>query len=163
MGGSAGGSPGVHGCAVDPDPSDNLAEWSRWLPFAEAVASAPRVPGVYMARDDTQVVYVGMAAERRGQGIRGRLTVYSRGRAAVSGLGEAAMDRALADADWLRARLTQVENGTVWRTRDWATAALDRAELRVRWATTETGLQARLLERTVLDALASVALWNRAR
>lgn len=93
----------------------------------------------------------------------GDLTVYSRGRAAVSGLGEAAMDRALADADWLRARLTQVEDGTVWRTRDWATAALDRAELRVRWATTETGLQARLLERTVLDALASVALWNRAR
>jgi hypothetical protein len=44
-----------------------------------------------------------MAAERRGQGIRGRLTVYRRGRAAVSGLGEAAMDRALRDPDWLRA------------------------------------------------------------
>ncbi|HET8962229.1 hypothetical protein [Nocardioides sp.] len=118
---------------------------------------------MYMARDDTQVVYVGMAAERRGQGIRGRLTVYNRGRAAVSGLGEAAMDRALADPGWLRARLTQVETGTVWRTRDWAKAALDRAQLQVRWATTEKGPQARLLERAVLDALASVELWNRAR
>ncbi|GAA3707604.1 hypothetical protein GCM10022204_26920 [Microlunatus aurantiacus] len=148
---------------MEPDLSDKLAEWTAWLPFAEAVANAPRLPGVYMARDDIQVVYVGMAAERRGQGIRGRLTVYSRGRAAVSGLGEAAMDRALADPDWLRARLARVEDGTVWRTRDWATAALDRAQLRVRWATTETGLQARQLERTVLAAMSSVELWNRAR
>jgi len=73
------------------------------------------------------------------------------------------MDRALADPDWLRSRLIQVKNGTVWRTRDWATAALERAQLRVRWATTDTGLEARQLERTVLNALVSVALWNRAR
>jgi hypothetical protein len=116
-----------------------------------------------MARDRDQVVYVGMAAERRGQGIRGRLTVYRRGRAAVSGLGEAAMDRALADPDWVRARLEQVEAGARWRTRDWATAALERAELDLRWATTATGDAARRLERTVLAALADLDLWNRAR
>ena len=106
-----------------------------WLPFVEAAAAAPRLPGVYMAKDSAQVVYVGMAAERRGQGIRGRLTVYRRGRAAVSGLGEAAMDRALRDPVWLRARLEAVEKGADWRTRDWATAALERAELQLRWAT----------------------------
>src|SRR5215213_7907958 len=42
------------------------------------------------------IVYVGMAGERRGQGIRGRLNVYGRGKALVSSLGEAVMDRALA-------------------------------------------------------------------
>lgn len=87
-----------------PDHVDALAEWSLWLPFVEAAAAAPRLPGVYMTKDSAQVVYVGMAAERRGQGIRGRLTVYRRGRAAVSGLGEAAMDRALRDPDWLPAK-----------------------------------------------------------
>ena len=116
-----------------------------------------------MAKDAAAVVYVGMAAERRGQGIRGRLAVYRRGRAAVSGLGEAAMDRALADPKWLRHRLEQVETGMVWRTRDWASAALTRADLQVRWASVATGAEARLLERRVLDALASMPLWNRAR
>ena len=58
-----------------PDPSDTLADWSDWSPFVGAVAAAPKEPGVYMAKDDSQVVYVGMAAERRGQGIKGRLTV----------------------------------------------------------------------------------------
>lgn len=145
------------------DPSDALAVWSDWLPFDEAVDHAPRSPGVYMARNDDQVVYVGMAAERRGQGIKGRLTVYRRGRAAVSGLGEAAMDRALRDAEWLRDRLQQVERGTSWRTRDWATAAVARAALQVRWTTTPTGEEARRLERSVLTALVDVELWNRTR
>jgi hypothetical protein len=75
------------------DHSDALADWSLWLPFVEAPAAASRLPGVYIAKDSAQLVYVGMAAERRGQGIRGRLTVYRRGRAAVSGLGEAAIVR----------------------------------------------------------------------
>jgi hypothetical protein len=64
------------GPMTKPDHSDSLADWSLWFPFVEAVAVAPRLPGVYMAKDSAQVVYVGMAAERRGQGIRGRLTVY---------------------------------------------------------------------------------------
>jgi hypothetical protein len=77
---------------TQPDHADALADWSLWLPFVEAVAAAPRLPGVYMAKDSAQVVYVGMAAERRGQGIRGRLTVYRRGRAAVSGGGAASLN-----------------------------------------------------------------------
>lgn len=146
------------------DPSDPLADWSSWKLFADAVKEAPRKPGVYMARDHAAaVVYVGMAAERRGQGIRGRLTVYWRGRAAVSGLGEAAMDRALADPAWLRSRADEVAAGTKWRTRDWAKAALQRAELELRWAETPTGAEARALEDAVLKALNDVALWNRAR
>lgn len=73
--------------------------WSRWIPISEAVQSAPTVPGVYMARlgPAGSVVYVGMAGERRGKGLRGRLGAYVRGKGLVSGLGEAVMDRALAD------------------------------------------------------------------
>jgi len=79
---------------------DELAEWSPWMPFSEARAAAPRQPGgVYLAREglDGPIVYAGMAGERRGQGIRGRLNVYGSGKALASGLGEAVMDRALAD------------------------------------------------------------------
>jgi len=57
-----------------------------------------------------------MAGERRGQGIRGTLTVYQRGRGAVPGLGEAAMDRALGDSGWQSLRLKQVEQGVLWGT-----------------------------------------------
>jgi hypothetical protein len=57
----------------------------------------------------------------------------------------------------------QQKKGADWRTREWATAALERAELQLRWATTATGDAARQLERAVLDALADVDLWNRAR
>lgn len=95
--------------------------------------------------------------------MRGRLTVYRRGRGAVSGLGEAALDRALADVAWLRGRLEQVEAGTTWRTRDWAVAALSRLDLHVRWAVAVDGADARRLERAVLDALGGVELWNRLR
>ncbi len=72
------------------------------------------------------------------------------------------MDRALRDIDWLRQRLEQVEQGADWRTRDRATAALERAELQIRWATKPTGKAARELEHDVLVALANVDLWNRA-
>ena len=99
------------------DHSDALADWSLWLPFVEAPAAASRLPGVYIAKDSAQLVYVGMAAERRGQGIRGRLTVYHRGRAAVSGLGEAAMGRALGDPIWLRPAARGCRERAGWRKR----------------------------------------------
>lgn len=104
-----------------------------------------------------------MAGERRGQGLRGRLTVYSRGKAAVSGLGEAAMDRALADPEWVAARLTELTAGQPRRTKDWARAALDRAELHVCWATTGNRAEAEALERAALTALARHELLNRLR
>jgi hypothetical protein len=61
-------------------------------------------PGVYMAREPGgSIVYVGRAAERAGggkpKGLRGRLSVYVSGKGLASGLGEAVLDRALADAD----------------------------------------------------------------
>jgi len=76
---------------------------------------------VYLAREGLYgpIVYVGMAGERRGQGIRGRLNVYGRGKALVSGLGEAVMDRALANVHWLRERLADVEHGRPARAKAW--------------------------------------------
>ncbi len=69
---------------------DDLAQWSPWLPFADACRCAPRVPGVYLAREGKHgpLVYVGMADERRGKGLHDRLTIYARGKALASGLGE---------------------------------------------------------------------------
>jgi hypothetical protein len=147
------------------DPIRALADWSPWLPFVEAVASAPRLPGVYMARQgaDGGLVYVGMAGERRGQGIRGRLTVYRRGKGAVSGLGEAVLDRALADADFIQGQLNALLVGEPKRAAVWAQDAFTWADLHVRWAVTHDRSAAAVLERAVLDATQEMPLWNRAR
>lgn len=140
-----------------------LADWSDWVPLEEAAATAPLQPGVYIARADSAgpVVYVGMAGERRGRGIRGRLTIYSRGKGLVSGLGEAAMDRALADQSWLRDRLRDVEAGRPERASAWGKAALVRANLHLRWAVTDDRASALALETRVLSELAAENLWNR--
>lgn len=137
-------------------------DWSEWVPFEDAASTAPLTPGVYVARDASthQVVYVGMAGERRGEGVRGRLRIYASGRAAVSGLGEAAMDRALADADWLRDRLAELEAGGVLRTKEWAQLALKRATLEVCWRGTASAADARHLEAQVIRSW-SGSLWNR--
>jgi len=137
--------------------------WSDWVPLSTAVNEATTSPGVYAARADGQVVYVGMAGERRGQGVRGRLTIYARGRGAVSGLGEAVLDRALADPEWLKSRLDDLRDLGPARTRAWAVAAFERSPLDVSWAATGSGDQARDAERRVLIALTDVDLWNRAR
>lgn len=146
-------------------PIDGLAEWSTWLPFVEAAAAAPRLPGVYMARQGAagELVYVGMAGERRGQGIRGRLTVYRRGKGAVSGLGEAVLDRALADAEFVEGRLDELLAGRPKRAAVWAQDAFGWADLHVRWAVTSSRPEAAALERAVLDAAHAMPLWNRAR
>ena len=34
--------------------TDVLADWSPWLAFDQAVVAAPRLPGVYMAREGTE-------------------------------------------------------------------------------------------------------------
>ena len=143
----------------------SLAVWSPWLPFDDAVISAPRLPGVYLARQGAYggLVYVGMAGERRGQGLRGRLTVYRRGKAAVSGLGEAVLDRALADPAFVQQHLDELLAGLPKRGAAWAQDALRWADLHVRWAVTADRPAAVALERAVLDASAASALWNRAR
>lgn len=149
---------------------EELAEWSEWVPFADALAIAPKLPGVYMVREggNGPMIYVGMAGERRGsrdrpQGLRGRLAIYTRGKGLASGLGEAAFDRALADPAWLRDRLGEVERGEPMRAKEWGQAALLRADLQVRWAVTEHKASALALERSCLDALAEAELWNRYR
>lgn len=125
----------------------------------------PRSPGVYLAREGAagDLVYVGMAGERRGQGIRGRLTVYARGKALVSGLGEAVLDRVLADPLWLRDRVAEAEDNQPQRAVRWGILAFERADLHICWTTTLDRTSARNLERRVLDALHSHALWNRLR
>ncbi|MET8994327.1 hypothetical protein [Amycolatopsis sp. NPDC004169] len=104
-----------------------------------------------------------MAGERRGQGIRGRLTVYARGKALASGLGEAVLDRALADSRWLRDRIREVDGGSTRRATQWGVLAFERADLHISWAVTANGPTARALEKEILSALAEHALWNRLR
>lgn len=141
-----------------------MAPWSAWVTFGpDAVANAPREPGVYMLRENSsgQVVYVGMAGERRGQGLRGRLRVYLSGKGMVSGLGEAAMDRALADEGWVQARLDEVKRGEPRRAKEWARLAVTRADLSVRWVTADSPATALQLETQVVAVLDSGPLWNR--
>jgi hypothetical protein len=139
--------------------------WSPWVPLLESLAVAPLMPGVYMARSthDGSVVYVGVAGERRGQGIRGRLNIYVSGKGLASGLGEAVFDRALADAGWLRDRLQEVEDGRPMRAKLWGRAAIHWAGLDVRWHTTAARTTALALEMRVLRALPQAPLWNRLR
>ncbi|ROR35817.1 hypothetical protein [Kitasatospora cineracea] len=143
-----------------------MAQWSAWVGLEEARSVVPRLPGVYMARSGLEgcVVYVGCAKERAGNGsrpangMRGRIAKYTSGLA--SGLGEAALDRALADPQWLRERLAEVEAGQPVRAAQWAKAALARAELELCWAVTATGDGAKALEDRVIAVLRPT-LWNR--
>jgi len=143
-----------------------LADWSPWVPFTAARETAPRLPGVYLAREGpaSNVVYVGMAGERSGTGIRGRLARYASGKAIASGLGEAAFDRDLADPGWLRARLTEAEAGQPKRATQWGKLSFERADLLICWSVCVDEFAADLLERAIIDALqADDVLWNRRR
>ncbi|MFI9585564.1 hypothetical protein ACIHCQ_27805 [Streptomyces sp. NPDC052236] len=139
-----------------------LAQWSQWAPLAKA--EVPRMPGVYLARRGPvgPLVYVGRAGERKGEGLHGRLRRYTSGKALASGLGEAVFDRALADPEWLRERLVEVECGRPMRATEWGKADLAWADVHVCWVVTESGKAAEALEKKVL-ALESVDWWNRAR
>lgn len=156
--------------AVTPLPVlSEVADWSPWVSFTEAVQTAPREPGVYLARQTDEVLYVGMAGPRdRGgnaapKGLRGRLAFYGSGKALASGLGEAVFARAIADADWLRARLSDVEEGHPGTLRDWGRAAFQRADLEVCWAVTADRPAATELERQVIGLLRDRGLWNQRR
>lgn len=137
------------------------ATWSEWVPLTSA--TVPQFPGVYLARRGSMgpVVYVGMAGERQGEGLRGRLRRYSSGKALASGLGEAVFDRALADGAWLRERLAEVEMGRPMRATDWGKAAFAWADIHVCWTVTEDGKSARALEK-VIRTLDDTEWWNRA-
>jgi hypothetical protein len=146
----------------------NPPTWSSWVPFAQALSVAPLLPGVYMAREgeDGDLVYIGMAGERRGgggrpQGLRGRLAVYASGKGLASGLGEAVFDRALADASWVRAQLIQLEEHGPRRAKHWGIEAFSRADLYLCWTVTADARSARALEDSLVRD-ASVTLWNKA-
>ncbi|KRF36100.1 hypothetical protein [Nocardioides sp. Soil805] len=146
---------------------EELAEWSGWAPFAEALPWAPRLPGVYLFRehDSHHVRYVGSAGERVGtgrpQGLYGRLSVHRTGSAPVSGFGEAALDRALADPAWVQDRLDGLRAGRAGRARDWAREAFVRLAPEVSWAACPERADARHLEGQVEALLRPFGLWAR--
>lgn len=126
-----------HGTQVEDVPAEAVSDkagvlalgslvWSAWMILPSAAREATRTPGVYVARLAGQIVYVGMAGERRGQGVRGSLSIYARGGGAVSGLGEAALDRALVDPKWVAGRLDLLHQEDSARAKEWAAAAFDR-------------------------------------
>jgi hypothetical protein len=145
--------------------TDSLAGWSPWAPFFDVAKIAPIMPGVYMFRTRAtgEVVYVGMAGERSGKGLRGRLDIYLRGRGAISGFGEAALDRALSDIAWVTRRLELLTKSEGLRTKEWAKAAIERADVEVRWSVTVDAASARVQETRVLRSLDAAPLWNRQR
>ena len=145
----------------------DLAEWSPWLPFETARAVAPREPGVYLLREPLtgRIRYVGMAGERAGggrpQGLYGRLSVYWTGKGAVSGFGEAALDRALADPIWVEQQLRDLHERGPRRAKDWARDAVSRLGLEVSWSVTPDRGDALYLEEQVIARLRLHGLWNR--
>jgi hypothetical protein len=144
---------------------NDLAQWSAWGSFDEASARAPLMPGVYLLRlpETRQVVYVGMAGERRGKGVRGRLSMYRRGKAATSGFGEAVLDRALADRRFVEQQLAHLDDVGPRRTAQWAKDAIEWFAPEVCWATTATGRDALELEADVERLLRAHGIWNRPR
>lgn len=141
---------------------DSLTEWSEWEPFTIAAPRAPLVPGVYQMRlRGGSIVYVGMAGERKGRGIRGRLSIYRRGKGAVSGFGEAALDRALASTEFIEKHLENVRAGNPARASIWAQDAICWLDVEVRWAICETRDAALALESAVVDLLMTHEIWNR--
>lgn len=146
---------------------DLLADWSPWVSFADPDTMPPTLPGVYLFRLplSREIVYVGMGGERAGsgrpQGLRGRLSVYRRGKGAVSGFGEAALDRALADPTFVEDQLRMLKRDGPRRAKDLARDAIAWVAPGVCWATTTDATSARALERRV-EAVLGHSLWNRA-
>ncbi|MEU4807187.1 hypothetical protein [Actinosynnema sp. NPDC023587] len=143
-----------------PAPVATLAVWSGWVPFDVLPVAAPRLPGVYLAAVAGVLVYVGMAGDRRGAGLRGRMIAYRTGKAAVSGLGRAVLDRAFNDQDFLTRRLTALTTGQRLDAKGWAALAVKEAGLWLCWATTADRAAAVQLEHDVLTALRRQHLWN---
>lgn len=143
------------------------AVWSPWCAFASGSSSAPRLPGVYLFREpQTQLIrYAGMAGERTGsgrpQGLLGRLAVYRTGKGAVSGFGEAALDRALGDTRWVQSQLDRLREDGPRRAKEWAADAIERVAPELSWAVVAERTDARSLEDEVVLLIRPHGLWNR--
>ncbi len=142
---------------------DRALEWSAWVPFGDVMAVAPRSPGVYMMRlaadPERGPVYIGMAGERKGNGVRGRLAIYFSGQGAASGLGGHAFDRALADPVWVEERLREAREGRSERAKKAARSAIDHLGLEVRWTLVSSRAEALLLESQLIGQYRD-QLWN---
>ncbi len=86
--------------------------------------------------------------------------MYAKGKAAVSGLGEAVFNRALADPSFVRARLAKVEAGSPRSAQEWSRAAFAHTGLELCWSPTDDGVVALALEHQVIAALDGQGLWN---
>ncbi|PWC03479.1 hypothetical protein DCE94_10565 [Agromyces badenianii] len=104
-----------------------------------------------------------MAGERRGSGLRGRLSMYRRGKAATSGFGEAALDRALADEAFVVGQLDRLRTEGAQRTSAWARDAIAWFAPDIRWAVTADSTTALLLEAEIEKVLRPNGIWNRPR
>lgn len=146
---------------------EELAEWSEWAPFDVGVRVAPREPGVYLFRDAGTglILYAGRAGERAGsgrrQGLWGRLSAYRTGHGAVSGFGEAALDRALADPDWVERQLHTLRTHGPRRAKDWARDAVARLAPDISWAVASDAADATFLEDRVVPLLRPHGVGNR--
>jgi hypothetical protein len=142
--------------------------WSDWAPFSAVGANAPTTPGVYLFRTSPEhrVIYVGIAGPRDGNGtkdptgLRGRFAIYRGGR--VTGFGQAIFDTALADREFLMARLAELDAGTRRRSVDWVRAAYEHYRPEVRWVSVEDKQQAIALENRIVTFLKPYDLLNRA-
>ena len=120
---------------------------------------------MFRVPQSNQIIYVGMAGERLGsgrpQGLWGRLSIYRRGKGAVSGFGEAVLDRALADEAFVSAQLETLRTNGPMRAKEWAITAIAWLGPDVRWAVCEDKESALALETKVEEALGTFGLWNR--
>jgi hypothetical protein len=141
---------------------EDLASWTTWRPLVEVVkdTTLPDQPGVYRVRhrESRLEFYVGCTHIRP---VVDRLREYMAGRD-LNGLGEAVLDLAVNDAEWLQYRLVEVRAGRSARTVHWARAALERADVEVSLAFTQPEEDRRELEAKTIDLLPQEHLRNKA-
>ena len=87
--------------------------------------------------------------------------VYRTGHGAVSGFGEAALDRALADPAWIERQQARLGADGPRRARQWAADGIARLAPEVSWATCYERADARHLASEVELLLRPYGLWNR--
>ena len=138
--------------------------WPRGLhgfPWASYVPRSAHAGQGYMSpryADTGHIFYVGEAHQR---GVRARLDEYRLGND-LNGLGAVLADLALADAEFVRERLADIESGSPRTAVQWMKLAMERRNIQFSVSETEDGPSAQLLESRVLDAIPNERLLNKA-